>query len=86
MANKPNGTLYIGMTNNLCRRVSEHKTKINDGFTKRYNVINLVYYETQESFDQARQRERNLKKWNREWKINLIKSFNPKWDDLSLKL
>lgn len=86
MASKTNGTLYIGMTNNLSRRISEHKSKIKKCFTERYNVIRLVYYETQESFDQARQRERNLKKWSREWKINLINSFNPSWDDLNSEI
>jgi putative endonuclease len=83
MASKKNGTLYIGVTNNLIRRMYEHKEGINEGFTKRYNIKKLVYYETSTDIIEAIKREKALKKWNREWKIRLIEKTNPDWNDLA---
>ena len=83
LASKPNGTLYIGMTNNLSRRVWEHQQGLVEGFTKRYNVHQLVYSESFARPRDAIQREKRLKKWNRAWKIRLIESTNPGWKDLS---
>jgi len=74
--------LYIGFTNMLARRIYEHKLGIIDGFTKRYNVNRLVYYETVPDLDSAVKREKQLKNWHREWKINLIESMNKEWKDL----
>lgn len=82
LTNKPNGTLYIGMTNNLKRRVYEHKQKLVDGFTKKYDVNTLVYYEVHETVESAITREKQLKHWNRLWKLKLVNEFNPEWDDL----
>ncbi|MBQ8465838.1 MAG: GIY-YIG nuclease family protein [Alphaproteobacteria bacterium] len=82
LANKPYGTLYIGVTNNLIRRVYEHKNKITDGFTAKYNLDRLVYYEIYESEIEAIKREKTLKSWLRDWKIDLINKFNPEWKDL----
>ena len=76
------GTLYIGVTNDLVRRVFEHRQKSAEGFTKRYNVDRLVYYEQFEDIENAIRREKRLKKWNRAWKISLIEKLNPNWDDL----
>ena len=83
MASKKNGTLYIGMTNNLVRRVYEHKTNMNEGFTQKYGVHRLVYYESTNDVTAAITREKQMKKWKREWKINLIEERNPNWDDLA---
>ncbi len=82
MASKNNGTLYIGVTRDLIKRVYEHKNNLADGFTKKYQVHNLVYYEISESIEQAIIREKQLKKWRRQWKINLIEKDNPQWRDL----
>ena len=82
MASKNNGTLYIGVTRDLIKRVYEHKNNLADGFTKKYQVHNLVYYEIFESIEQAIIREKQLKKWRRQWKINLIEKDNPEWQDL----
>ena len=82
LASKKNGTLYIGVTNSLERRTCEHKAGMNQGFTKRYDVRILVYYENLSNIDDAIRREKTLKSWNRAWKISLIESFNPNWDDL----
>ena len=82
MTNKPNGTLYIGVTNNLIRRVWEHKNKVVEGFTCKYNLDKLVYYEMFEDELLAIQREKNLKKYNRIWKKELITRVNPFWRDL----
>ena len=82
MASKRNGTLYIGVTNNLLRRVTEHREDIIDGFTKRYHIHLLVYYEQAESILVAIQREKQMKKWKRVWKIKLIEQFNLEWRDL----
>ncbi len=83
MASRRNGTLYIGVTSDLNRRVYEHKNDLIDGFTKRYQAHLLVYYETCEDAYQAIVREKQLKKWNRQWKLELIEDFNPTWKDLS---
>lgn len=83
LASQKNGTLYIGVTNNLERRVLEHKQKINDGFTSKYNVNILVYFESFQFINDAILREKRLKKWNRQWKINLIEEENKNWKDLS---
>ena len=82
LASKRNGTLYIGVTNNLLKRVDEHKSNLIDGFTKKYNVHNLVYYEQYNDISCAIAREKQMKKWKRQWKINLIEKFNPDWIDL----
>lgn len=82
MSNKTK-VLYIGMTNNLTRRMYEYKNKINPGFTAKYNVDQLVYYEEVENELAARRREKQLKRWLREKKIKLIKSMNPVWKDLA---
>ena len=86
LASKPRGTLYIGVTNDLVRRVHEHKTRICDGFTQRYDVHHLVWFETTESIQAAIQREKQLKNWKRDWKISLIEKDNPAWDDLYSKI
>ena len=83
MASKRNGTLYIGMTNDLVRRVHEHKNKLVEGFTKKYGVHQLVYYESTNDVAAAITREKRMKKWKRQWKIKLIEERNPNWDDLS---
>ena len=82
LASKRNGTLYIGVTNNLVRRVYEHKNELVDGFTKKYDVKNLVYYEQTEDINSAILREKRIKTWKRNWKIKLIEDFNPTWKDL----
>ena len=82
MASKPNGTLYIGVTSNLKKRVWEHRENLIEGFTKRYGIHQLVYYELHEEMTEAIVREKRLKKWNRAWKIRLIQEKNPKWNDL----
>ena len=86
LANKRNGTLYIGVTNDLIRRVYEHKNDLIDGFTKKYVVHRLVYYEQYDDVANAIQREKRLKKWNRQWKIKLIEKENPEWEDIYLQL
>jgi putative endonuclease len=82
LASRRNGTLYIGMTDNLARRVWEHKIGAVPGFTKKYSVKMLVWYEVHQSRETAFQRERQLKKWNRAWKLELIERMNPSWRDL----
>jgi putative endonuclease len=82
LANKKHGTLYLGVTSNLVKRVYQHKTNIVEGFTEKYNVKNLVYFETTPCIASAIQREKQLKKWNRAWKIRIIEEFNPEWKDL----
>ena len=82
MANRKNGGLYVGVTSNLVKRVYEHKTNAVAGFTQKYHVHLLVYYEMRESMMGAIAREKHLKKWNREWKIRLIEEENPEWKDL----
>ncbi|OGL72777.1 hypothetical protein A3F28_01890 [Candidatus Uhrbacteria bacterium RIFCSPHIGHO2_12_FULL_57_11] len=83
LASKPNGTLYIGVTSDLIRRVYEHKTGAVPGFTKQYGVHRLVYYEMTSDVHTAIEREKQLKKWNRAWKIDLIERTNLDWRDLS---
>jgi len=83
ITNKSNKVLYIGVTNDLVRRAFEHKNKILEGFTKRYNLTKLVYYEVTNDIESAIRREKQLKNWHRDWKINLIARFNPEWEDLS---
>ena len=83
LASKKNGVLYIGVTNDLTRRVFEHKNKVTKGFTSRYNVNKLVYFEEFSDINEAIKREKQLKKWNRQWKIGLIEKGNPKWMDLA---
>lgn len=80
--NKKYGTLYIGVTNNLIKRVYEHKTDAVKSFTQKYKLHRLVYYEQTESIDSAITREKQLKNWKRQWKIELIDKFNPTWKDL----
>jgi putative endonuclease len=82
LASAIGGTLYIGVTNNLIRRVCEHKMGLADGFTKKYRVHRLVYFEQYNDIEAAIVREKRLKKWNRAWKIQLIEELNPNWDDL----
>jgi putative endonuclease len=83
LASKPYGTLYIGVTSNLAGRIDAHRTDSVDGFTKRYGVHMLVYFEAHEHMYEAIQGEKRLKKWNRAWKIRLIEEMNPEWKDLS---
>ena len=82
MSNRPNGTLYTGSTTNLTRRVWEHRKGFVDGFTKKYGLACLVYFEAHETILMARQRERNIKHWSRAWKARLILDLNPSWTDL----
>ena len=82
LASRRNGTLYIGVTNNLIRRVYEHKHDLVPGFTAKYAVHKLVYYESTENIESAIVREKQMKKWKRNWKIELIESKNPDWNDL----
>jgi putative endonuclease len=82
MASQRNGTLYIGVTNDLVERTTQHKNAEIPGFTKRYRVHRLVYYETFDDPADAILREKRLKKWNRQWKIRLIERTNPHWRDL----
>jgi len=86
LASKRNGTLYVGVTSNLVKRIYEHKTNAIEGFTQKYNIKNLVYYEPFSSINDAIQREKQLKQWNRSWKIRLIEEFNPNWQDLYDKI
>ena len=86
LANKPNGTLYIGVTNNIRRRIYEHKNGLVDGFTKKYGIKDLIYYEQTNDVTSAIAREKCIKKWNRLWKRRLIEQENPEWKDLSLEL
>lgn len=85
MINKPNGVIYIGVTNNIEERVKEHKLKIYPkSFTSKYNCDKLVYFEEFEGGEKAVKREKQFKKWKREWKVNLIEKMNPSWSDLSM--
>jgi len=83
LASQRNGTLYIGVTNDLARRVGQHKAKLAPGFTRRYGVDKLVYFEEYGSILQAREREHALKRWRRAWKLELIEKDNPEWRDLA---
>ena len=82
MTNKNNTTLYIGVTSNLIKRVYEHKNSFVDSFTKKYNLKKLVYYEVYDEIVEAITREKQLKNWKREWKINLVDSMNREWNEL----
>ncbi len=82
VASRRNGTLYTGVTRDLIRRLHEHREGIIDGFTKKYGVKRLVYYENHRDAKQAITREKRIKTWKRLWKINLIEKINPGWDDL----
>lgn len=82
LASKPNGTLYVGLTNGLGRRVGSHKQGLVPGFTRKYDVKRLVYFEVHDEAAEAAQRERTIKRWRREWKIALIERNNPHWSDL----
>jgi putative endonuclease len=86
LASKRNGTLYIGVTNDLARRLGEHKAKLVPGFTRQYGVGQLVYFERFESILEARAREHALKRWRRAWKVALIEKLNPDWRDLTDQL
>jgi putative endonuclease len=81
LASQKNGTLYIGVTSDLVRRLSEHKQKVTESFTQKYGVDKLVYFEQTEDVRSALEREKRLKKWNRAWKIKLIERKNPEWRD-----
>ena len=82
LASQRNGTLYIGVTSNLVQRVWQHKNEVVESFTRKYGVHTLVYYELHGDMQQAIIREKQLKKWNRAWKLRLIEEKNPNWDDL----
>ena len=82
LASKRNGTLYIGVTNNLIKRTYEHKNNLVEGFTQRYSVHKLIYFEETSDINSAIKREKQLKKWNRKWKLELIEKKNPNWKDL----
>jgi len=82
MTNRPNGTLYVGVTGELVRRIWEHREGVVEGFTKRYTLKRLVYFERHEDIRSAIQREKNIKHWPRAWKIRLILEANPTWGDL----
>ena len=86
LTNKPQGSLSIGVTSNLPQRIWQHKNKLVDGFTKKYNTTQLVHYEVCEDMHQAITREKQLKRWHRQWKINLIEENNQTWTDLSVEL
>jgi len=86
LASQKYGTLYVGVTGNLIRRIYQHAEQVMDSFTKKYNVHQLVYYEIHEDINEAILREKKIKKWNRQWKIRLIERSNPHWMDLSHEL
>mgnify|MGYP000032072530 CR=1 FL=1 len=86
LASKRNGTLYIGVTSHLSARIYQHKNKLISGFTEKYDVSKLVYFESFETMECAITREKQLKKWNRAWKLELIEKTNPDWKDLYLEL
>ncbi|PKN86848.1 MAG: excinuclease ABC subunit C [Deltaproteobacteria bacterium HGW-Deltaproteobacteria-1] len=83
LASKRNGTLYIGVTNDLERRLYEHRNNLIEGFTNKYNVHHLVYFEDVNDIQAALQREKQLKRWTRKWKLELIEKVNPEWRDLA---
>jgi putative endonuclease len=86
LASKRNETLYVGVTNDLARRITEHKAKLVPGFTRKYDVNRLVYFESFDTVLEARAREHSLKRWRRAWKIALIEKLNADWRDLSVQL
>jgi putative endonuclease len=83
LANRRNGTLYVGVTGDLARRISEYKADVIEGFTKRYGLHTLVYAEFHTTMAEAISREKRVKNWRRAWKIMLVEQFNPDWSDLS---
>ncbi len=82
MTNKRNGTLYTGVTSNLIQRVWQHKNKLTPGFTSKYGLYKLVYYEVHDDILEAIRREKNIQAWKRKWKLRIIEELNPNWDDL----
>jgi putative endonuclease len=82
LTNKPNGVLYVGVTNDLVRRVCEHREGVADGFTRRHGLKRLVYFERYDDIRTAIQREKNMKHWSRAWKVGLVIAGNPDWRDL----
>ena len=86
LANKPRGTLYTGVTSNLIQRVYQHKEGVVEGFTKKYEIHRLVYYEIHADINEAILREKRIKRWRRQWKINLIEQINPQWANLAIGL
>jgi putative endonuclease len=86
LASKRNGTLYIGVTSDLIKRIFEHKNGLVEGFTKEYGVHDLVYFEEASNAESAITREKQMKKWNRAWKMRLIEEKNPGWEDLYEKI
>jgi putative endonuclease len=82
LTNRPKGVLYVGVTNDLARRIWQHRSKAVPGFTRTYGVTKLIYYEEHASVLQARERERAMKRWRRAWKFKLIEEVNPTWRDL----
>lgn len=83
ISNRINGVLYVGITNNLERRMFEHKNKLIKGFSSKYNLDKLMYFEEYQFVEEAIKREKNIKKWKRDWKVNLIIEENPNWNDLA---
>jgi len=86
LASRRNGTLYIGVTSSLPKRVWEHKNDVTEGFTKRYGVHLLVWYELYDTMESAIRREKAIKEWKREWKLELIEKTNPTWQDLYVSI
>ncbi len=86
LADRPRGVLYVGVTNDIGRRIWEHKARVAPGFTSKYGVTRLVFYEEYASILEARARERSLKKWRRAWKFELVEKVNPEWNDLAADL
>jgi len=82
LCSKRNGTLYTGVTSNLIKRIYEHRHNLADGFTKKYDIHRLVWYEVHGAVETAIPREKQIKKWNRQWKLDLIEQSNPEWEDL----
>ena len=82
LAQERNSTIYVGITSNLAKRIHEHKNDLADGFTKKYGIHKLVYFEIHGDPENAIKREKRLKKWNRPWKMRLIEEMNPDWNDL----
>ena len=86
LTNKPNGTLYIGVTSNLRKRIWEHKNKVVGGFSEKYGLTTLIWYEIYDDIREAIQKEKQMKKWERSWKLKRIHQMNPEWEDLYDKL
>ena len=82
LTNKPHGTLYIGVTSDLPARIWTHKQKLIEGFAKRHDLDRLVWYETHDTMEEAILKEKRMKKWNRRWKVDLVRQMNPRWRDL----